>query len=134
MSTITQFSGQKFDKELINGLWSAVETGTRQSCNIFWSILIQFLKENWLPISLILFIIFVLFTLRAMVGRWGSLGSFLYNLIYFGTLFVIGLIWGPEIFLSDFFNTACAVILYPICYILVGVILDKINVGPHHRY
>jgi hypothetical protein len=60
-----------------------------------------------------------------MMGRWGSLGSLLYNFFYFGTLYIIGLLWGPEIFVDDLFNAACAVVLYPACYLLVGYILER---------
>lgn len=43
-------------------------------------------------------------------------------------LFVIGLIWGPEVFVSDLFKAACAAILYPV-YLVVGlIILDRIGV------
>jgi hypothetical protein len=63
-----------------------------------------------------------------MMGRWGGLGSFLYNFFYFGILLVIGLISGSEVFVDDYFNVACAIILYPICYVLSGMILDKMRV------
>lgn len=95
---------------------------------MLWGVLMGFLSVNWFWVLLVLFVLFIFVTLKAMMGRWGSLGSFLYNFFYFGTLFVIGLIWGPGIFVNDYFNAACATILYPICYVLVGVTLDKMGV------
>jgi len=72
-----------------------------------------------------LVLVLVAATVRAVTtGRWGWLGSVLYNYLYFGTLFVIGLIWGPEIFANDYFEIAL-VILYIVCFSLVGVILTK---------
>ena len=96
--------------------------------HLLWSILISFLKANWLTALIILFAAFVVLTIKAGLGRWGPLGSLLYNVLYFGVLFVIGLIWGPEIFLDDFFKVVCVVILYPICFRLVGYMLDKMGV------
>lgn len=95
---------------------------------MLWDILLAFLLENWFWVLLALFILFIFVTLKAMMGRWGSLGSFLYNFLYFGILLIIGLIWGPEVFVDDYFNAACAVILYPICYVVTGMILDKMGV------
>ncbi len=98
----------------------------KEAANLLWhQILIPTLKEHWLSIGTLLFVVFISVTFKAMIGRWGSLGSFLYNLLYFSILFVIGLIWGPEVFVSDWMNFFTALILYPICYWIVGWILDK---------
>ncbi len=120
--------GPDFTKQMINLLFNAMDEGTKQAARMLWSIFMSFLSQHWFAVMGLIFFIFIVVTLKAMLGRWGSLGSFLYNLFYFGTLFVIGLIWGPEVFVNDFFNAACAVILYPVCYIITGVILDKMGV------
>lgn len=120
--------GADFPKQVVELLLNAIDEGTKQAARMLWNILTTFLSEHWLAVLLVLFVVFVAVTLKAMMGRWGSLGSFLYNFFYFGTLLVIGLIWGPEVFVDDYFNAACAVILYPICYVLSGMILDKMGV------
>ncbi len=119
--------GSDLPKQVIDLLLNAVEEGSKQASRMMWGILQGYLKEHWLLFIGILFVCFVAVTLKAMMGRWGSLGSLLYSFFYFGTLYIAGLIWGPEIFVDDFFNAACAVILYPLCYLLVGYILDKIG-------
>ena len=97
----------------------------KQAATMLWNlVLMPILSEHWLSIGVLLFVVFVAVTIKAMLGRWGSLGSFLYNFFYFGTLFVIGLILGPEVFVSDAMNFFTAIILYPICYLLVGWILE----------
>ena len=45
-----------------------------------------------------------------MLGRWGTLGGLIYN-FYTSGLYSSLLIWGPEMFVDDIFNAACAVIL-----------------------
>jgi len=104
------------------------EAALLKDATMLWGVLLNFLKIHWLFIAVFIFIAFVAVTVKAMFGRWGSLGSFLYNFFYFGTLFVLGLIFGPCIFLNDWFNAACAIILYPICYWLVGRILLKTRI------
>ncbi len=120
--------GPDFPKQMIDLLMNSFEEGSKWAARMLWDAFLGYLKEHWLLFIGILFVCFVAVTLKAMMGRWGSLGSFLYNFFYFGALFIIGLIWGPEIFVDDFFNAACAVILYPICYLLVGYILDKTRI------
>lgn len=92
---------------------------------IAWDFLLLILRDNWQSLLLLLFLVFFISIIKAMLGRWGTLGSLLYHFFYFGILFIIGLIWGPQVFIDDAFNLACAVILYPACYLLVGTILNK---------
>ncbi len=125
MTSSTSPFGPEFTKELIDKLFNAVGEGTKQAAHILWGALISFLIAHWLAAMIAIFIIFIIATAKAMLGRWGTLGSLIYNFLYFGTLLIIGLIWGPEIFVDDIFNAACAVILYPICYYTTGFILDK---------
>lgn len=120
--------GQDFPKQVVELLLNAIDEGTKQAARMLWNILTTFLSEHWFLVLLVLFIVFIVVTLKAMMGRWGSLGSFFYNFFYFGTLLIIGLIWGPEVFVDDYFNASCAVILYPICYVISGIILDKMGV------
>lgn len=95
------------------------------TATLFFKVAVNILKNNWLLIGLILLGIFVFLIIKALLGHWGSLGSFLYNFFYFSIIFIIGLIWGPEVFVSNWFGFFTAVILYPICYLVVGWILEK---------
>lgn len=104
-----------------------------KSYRMVWDAFMPFLAENWAWIILGLFIVFTYVSIKAFMGRWGALGSFLYNFFYFGIVFVIGLIWGPEVFAGDLFKLACTIILYPICYWVSGFLMDKMGVGPQ-RY
>ncbi len=117
--------GTDFPKKMAEMMIQSFEDGSKWAARMLWDALMTFLDENgmWVFIGLLAVFIFVLF--KAMLGRWGSFGSFLYHLFYFGTLFLIGLIWGPEIFIENIFNVICVVILYPVCFLLVGLILDK---------
>lgn len=112
-------------QQVIALLLNAIDEGNKQAAHWLWDGLQTFLIAHWLLFIGGLFLLFVIATFKAMMGRWGSLGSLLYNFFYFGTLYIIGLIWGPEVFVNDLFNAACAIILYPVCYLLVGWILDK---------
>jgi|GEM_PF-1124842 hypothetical protein len=93
-----------------------------------WSALLSFFEKNWLIVIGVIFTLLVVSLVKAMTGWWGMLGSILYNLLYFGILFVVGLIFGPEVFISDYFHELCVLILYPICFFVVGLILGWIGV------
>jgi hypothetical protein len=128
MTTSTTGFGPDEFKKLIDALNKAVEDGTSQAAHMLWSALLSFLAAHALAVMIILFVVLVVAMLKAMMGRWGTLGSVIYNFLYFGILFVIGLIWGPDVFVSDFFHAACTLMLYPVCYAITGYILDKIGV------
>lgn len=106
-------------------LLESIEQGTKDAANMLWSLLLSYVSEHWLVIGLVLFAIFIAVTIKAMFGRWGALGSFLYNLLYFGTLFVVGLVFGPEVFIGNWFGFFTAVVLYPVCYLFVGLIIKR---------
>lgn len=115
-------------ERLPNMFLDAFDGGIRQATHILWSFLLSSLKEHWLILMFVLFILILMATIKAMMGRWGSLGSVVYNLLYFGALLIVGLVRGPEVFISDFFTIFTAIILYPICYMITGAILDKLGV------
>ena len=125
MATSTIPFGIDDFKQMLDSISRGVEDGTKQAVHILWTALLSNLTAHWLVIIIILFAVFVALTLKAMMGRWGSLGSFIYNFLYFGTLLIIGLIWGPNVFLGDFFKAACTAILYPVCYLITGYILER---------
>jgi len=55
------------------------------------------------------------------------LGSVLYNYFYFGILFVITLIFGPDVFANDWFKIVLFII-YVVCFISVGKLLKKAGI------
>lgn len=124
--------GTDFPKQVVEIMLQSFEDGSKLAARILWDGLMTFLAENWVWVFIGLLTVFILVSFKAILGRWGSLGSFLYHLFYFGSLFIIGLIWGPEIFTEDIFTAVCAVILYPVCYLLVRYILNKTGLRRHH--
>ncbi len=117
-----------FSKEFVGRMLRSMDDGAMLVIKPFWQALVSFLSQHWLAVIIFLFITFIVLTFKAKLGYWGSLGSFLYNLFYFGILFIIGLIKGPEIFINDLFNALTALILYPVCYVLVRIVLRKMGV------
>ena len=113
-------------------MFKAVEDGTVLAYRILWSALINFLKEHWLFAIGALFVVLVIATIKSIFGRWGMLGSLIYNFLYFGVLFIVGLIWGPNVFTNGLFAPVCAVVLYPTCYLITGYILDSTRAK--HRF
>ena len=130
MPTTTPFSilSPDFPQEMVALFFNAIEEGTMRAYRMYWDILMSILAQHWMLVIGLLFLVFIMVSLKAMSGQWGSLGSFLYNFFYFGTLFIVGLIWGPEVFAGDLFKFACTALLYPICYILSGLVMNKMGV------
>lgn len=111
-------------EQFSNIFFDSFKEGMKIGAHILWDSLVIMLKQHWLLALSIFFVIVLIATLKAMAGRWGTLGSVIYNSLYFGTILTIGLIKGPEIFLEDFFNLFTAIILYPVCYFVTGLILN----------
>lgn len=132
MSTITPIDSD-FIKQALQAFLDAVEKGTLQAYRMYWDIFMSMLAEHWPLILLLLFVLFTAATVKALAGRWGALGSLLYNTFYFGTLFVIGLIWGPEVYAGDLFKATCTVLLYPICFYASGWVLKKTGLRKPYR-
>lgn len=128
MTSTSTLLGPDFTKTILDAVFKGIEEGSLLAIRLIWNTLTLFLAEYWLILMAIFFIMVVIATIKAMMGRWGFLGSVIYNSLYFGILLIIGLIWGPEVFVSDFLSVASTIILYPICYFVTGLILDKIGV------
>jgi|SRR3989344_1424170 len=126
-STTTQF-GPDFVVDLIPWMLQTFDEATKKTYHMFWDGLLSFVMEHWLAIVAVLIIVFLFALIQALAGYWGMLGSVLYHYLYFGILFAMGLINGPEVFVSEYFEIACALILYPICYFVTGIILHKIGI------
>lgn len=132
MTTSTAAFDPNIFVQIMDTLKASMESSTKMVAHIMWSSLLSYLAAHWIATILILFVVFVFVFIKAKLGRWRSLGSFLYNLFYFGILFIIGLVWGPEVFLGDWLKVVCAVLLYPICYYLSGYSMEKM--GAFHNY
>ena len=120
-------SSNIFLEEMIKGLPGMFEKASKEATILIWSVIKSLLIEWWLLILVILFIFLIIAITKSLFGKWGMLGSLLYNVIYFGILLLVVLIWGPEVFVNDYFSLATAVILYPIIYLVVGLILAKLG-------
>ncbi len=89
----------------------------------------HFLTTHFIAIFLsILGILIFALAFALITGRWALLGSLLYNVLYFSVLLVIGFIWGPDAFASDLFDVARTIAIWPLCYWVVGLILNKTGV------
>ncbi len=122
--TTTPAFGPDFVKELIPWIIQQFGIATAEACRMVWDMGMAYLAQHWVGVLVILFAILLYAIFRAVLGHWWILGSVLYNYFYFGALFVVGLIWGPEIFANDYFKIFL-VLLYIACFTLVGKILTK---------
>lgn len=125
--TDTSIQNLDFLNNIVGSIPGILAKGMLDGVKLAWSWFLDILIKDWKFFMSVYFIVFFIATFEHMLGRWGLLGSVLYNSIYFGILFILGLTFGPQIFIDDIFNTACTVILYPAFYLIVGYILDKIK-------
>lgn len=112
--------------EILDKMLSAIGEAEKEAYQIIWDYLMSFLSENWLKVILFLVALLVISFVRALFGRWGMFGRVMYNYLYWGTLFILGLIFGPKIF-ANIFIDVLLFILYLICYKLVGKILKILH-------
>lgn len=125
MGTTTQPLGPEFANQMITMMLNSIQEGTIKAVQMLWSILISHLKAHWLGISEILLGLLVVGLIVFLVtGRWAMLGSLLNRYFFFGALFIIGLIFGPEVFASDYFEIVW-VVLGGIVFLVVGKIFKK---------
>lgn len=117
-ATTTQF--------IIKEMFNAFDNAQKEAYQILWDSLLSFLSNNWLSVAGFLLLLLVVSFIVALFGRWGMFGSVLYNYLYWGTLFIFGLIFGPKIFANIFIDIALF-ILYLACYKLVGRILTGLH-------
>jgi hypothetical protein len=120
--------GADFPQQLVQLFLNAIDEGTKQAYRIIWNAVEQFLVEHWGFVIIALISIFLLAVLNYFAtGRWAMLGSVLYNYFYFGILFIITLIFGPDVFASDWFKIVLFII-YVVCFVAVGKLLKKVGI------
>lgn len=95
-----------------------------ESVKLIASILTETAKQMW-SLYWQYILIFILFTALVKVLT-GKIGSLIYNIIYFGILFVIIVMRGFEILLDPYFDFIC-LLLYVVSYYLTGRILKKVK-------
>lgn len=118
---------ENFTKDFINQILKMYDVALKNAYHWAWDIFMSTIKEHWLLILSILLGLLIISIFIALMGRWGFFGSLMYNYLYFGILFILGLIKGPEVFLNEYFEFFCLLLLYQFCYWLVGLILDKLG-------
>lgn len=110
-----------------NGFTVAIDEGNKRFATMVWSVLMSVLQQYWISIIIFLIVLLILSSIPAFTKhRWGCFASVLYNYLYFGILFIVGLIFGSEIFASAIFDVL-AIILYVLCFRMVGTILRKLR-------
>ena len=120
--------GIDFTKQMVQGLLDAVDTGTKTAYHWIWAAIKQLLIEHWIAVTVILVLLLVTAIGRYLItGRWAMLGSLIYNYLYFGALLIIALIFGSDVFASDYFKIVL-VVLYIACFTLVGIFLRKTGI------
>ena len=121
--------GADFPKQMVLWFLDAIDEGTKQAYRMIWNAVKQLLVEHWGFVIIALVSILVLAVLNYLAtDRWAMLGSVLYNYLYFGILFVITLIFGPDVFANDWFKIVLFII-YVVCFISVGKLLKKAGIG-----
>jgi len=117
--TKSAFPPDFFQKILDQAMVSAGEL-TKQFVEAIWSSL----KPHWPYLAIGLFVLLFILTIKAMLGKWGALGSVLYHIIFLVLLGISVLIWGWKILYNPLFYLISFVI-YRLAYMLVGLILRK---------
>lgn len=132
ISTSTQF-GVDLANTIIPAMLNQINESTKQFYQTIWNILLTFLSQHLLFVSTALVLIILLaITEYLTTGKWRRLGSVLYWYLYFGVLFIIGLIAGPNVFVQDIFHLISTLVINPLCYWIVRVILNE--TGIRNRY
>jgi len=106
-------------------LQNTIASSTVLGIEVAKSILIVFwtsLQSYRFYIVALAFLLFIIASVKAMLGRTGMLGSLVYHVLYFGFLVIIIWIKGLGIFLNPFIGLICFII-YIVCYWLTGIIL-----------
>ncbi|HEV7702314.1 MAG TPA: hypothetical protein VGO63_02640 [Candidatus Paceibacterota bacterium] len=120
--------GADFPRQLVLWFLDAIDEGTKQAYRMIWNAVKQLLIEHWGFVIVALVSILILAVLNYLAtGRWAMLGSVLYNYFYFGILFIVTLIFGPDVFANDWFKIVLFII-YVVCFISVGNLLKKAGI------
>lgn len=133
MNEATTSPIQAYTKQIVDTMLNSFAEGTLWAYRMLWDALLTFLAENWLITLLFLFFVLVAAIVRYLTtGRWKTLGSVLYTYFYFGIMFLIGLIGGPDVYASDYFPIV-GLVVYIISFSIVGFILISTGIRRPYR-
>lgn len=133
MSTTTGFKADLY-KDLLTPLRDSIEEGTKHAYRMLWDVFIDLLISHWLLVLSFLGVILLAAFVRYVVtGRWAVLGSVLYSYFFWGTMFLIGFSFGPEVYANDYFPIV-SLVLWPISYLAAGSILWRIGITGTRRF
>lgn len=114
--------------EMLRHLFTeSIPKGIILAYQMIWNFVNSFLLDNWIIVLISLIGVLVYAIFRALMGHWWVLGSVLYTYFYWGIIWIIGFIWGPEVFAGVYADLGLFA-LYVFCFILVGIILHKSGV------
>jgi hypothetical protein len=120
-----------FLKDLIPQMIQAFSDATTKTYYIIWDIFMIFLVQNWLwVIMLLVLILLFAFLEYLMTGRWANFGSILYSYTYYGILFIIGLIFGPDIFANNWIDLILFIV-YVVSFLWVRIVLNRSGIRRH---
>ena len=119
MNSESSILGPEFGTKILQ----AFSEGQAMVYRSLWDAGMVYLAEHWLIIVLILLALFVIAIIQANLGYWGMLGSVSYRLLFIGIFLIIGFIWEPEIFASNYAKVGLALVGI-FCYFMVGRMLD----------
>ncbi len=115
--------------QVAQALPSLMDTGLREGYRIVWGIVVRLVSQYWVYILVFTLLLYTVAFFEARVGRWGMLGRLLYHTLYFGCLALLALLAGPELFANEYVNIAIVVLLYPLCFKVSGLILNKLGIS-----
>jgi len=124
MSPIAESFLEDFTESFINNIQETIKRGYQG----IWNALISFLINNWLLILILLIAVFIVAVIVAFSRGPRLLYKVIYNYLYFGIIFIIGLVYGSDIFVNNYFSLICIIVLYPACYLLTRLISEKIGI------
>jgi hypothetical protein len=113
-----------FTKQIVNMFLSIIPNGTIWAFKLVFGIIKTFVFSNLIAVTIILLVVLAYAVLMALMGEWWILGKVLHKYLYWGSGFIIALIWGPEVFTGTYMDL-WLYILSIICFIVVGIILNK---------
>jgi membrane-bound ClpP family serine protease len=96
--------------------------------NFTWSIINPILIDNWKFLLISIIILLIIATIKFfLTQQWGTLGSLLYNIFFFGIMYFIINKFGPDLILEDYFKTI-SFLIYFIGFFLTRIILKKLKI------
>ena len=126
MNISTSDPSLDFPKQMTLGILNVLEEGEKGGYRMVWKFILDLISQHTLYVISILVIVFMIaFLDYKFTGKWRSLGRVLYNYFYFGTLFIVTLIFGPEMFANPFMALGTLAV-YFLCY---HVLVRKALIG-----